>query len=370
MFNFYNFFRSLVSFSRAEKIKGLKFSFKHLFIKCTLLSVVLVLILFNHLFFLLDEVFLFVYRFKLIKRPIMIIGAPRTGTTFLFRTLAEDKDNFTCFTMAELIFAPSLIQKYLFYGIYRMDRFFGAPIKKLLLYLEKKTLKSYETIHSVSYFKPEEDEWMLMNIYSSVILKYVFPRTRVFDKYLAFDEEVTPWEKRNIFRFQRRCIKKHLFFWKSICGKEKIFLSKNPVYTPKVDSVFEFYPGLRVIVTSRNLDEVIPSFVSMNSAILRSLHATTLVYPNALMARQIIVSWQETLLAKIKQHNGSQVFECRYERLTANIKEQVEAIYRQFGLEMSEAYCTTLNSRLIEQAKYKSRHRYDRVELNKMFEST
>jgi omega-hydroxy-beta-dihydromenaquinone-9 sulfotransferase len=119
MFNFSNFFRSLFGFSRSEKIKGLKFSFKYLLIKSILLLFVLGLIICNHLFFLLDELFLFVYRFTPIKRPIMIIGAPRTGTTLLFRTLAEDKDKFTCFTMAELIFAPSLIQKYLFYGIYR-----------------------------------------------------------------------------------------------------------------------------------------------------------------------------------------------------------------------------------------------------------
>ncbi len=370
MFNFTNYFKSLFSICSSGNIEEHKPSLNHFLLRVFVFIVSTWLIIINHIFLLLDEILLFVYRFTPIKDPLMIIGVPRTGTTLLFRTMAEDKENFTCFTLGEILFAPSLIQKYLFYFTYRFDKLLGAPLKKSLLAIGAKALKSYDAIHNYSILKPEEDELILLHIYSTAVLKYLFAGTNAFDNYLEFDKKVSPLEKRNIFNFQRRCIKKHLFFWKTIRGKEKVFLSKNPIYSPKINSLFDFYPGLRLIVTNRNLEEVIPSFVSMNSAILKKFYSTQLMYPNAGMARSMIVSWQEQITNKVRSQNAGHVYECRYEQLTTNIKEHLISIYAYYGISMSETFSDLLTKKSSEQQLYKSRHTYNREELKRVLGSS
>lgn len=365
MFNFPNYFSALFSSIRNFGNKEYDFNLKQFLLKIFLFVFFTVVVIINNLFFLFDEVFLFFYRFTKIEKPVMIIGVPRTGTTFLYHTIAEDKENFTCFTFGEIVFAPSLIQKYIYYGIYRFDKFLGGPLKKCLLYLETKTKIEYDKIHAYGYFKPEEDELMLLNIYSSIVLKYFFPLSTVFDKYIEFDEKVRPAEKSRIFNFQKRYIKKHLFFWKTIQGKQKTFLCKNPIHSPKINSLFEYFPDVRLIVTNRDLAEVIPSFVSMNASAIKNLHTTKLLYPNAVVARKVIINWQEQLTTKLKQKDPAQIYECTYDNLTNDIREVVCNIYNYYDLHMSEDFLKILGDKLQEQQNYKSNHHYNLSELIK-----
>lgn len=50
-----------------------------------------------------------------VREPLFVVGVPRSGTTFLHRLLAGDRERFTTTALWELIFAPSITQ-----------RFFGA----------------------------------------------------------------------------------------------------------------------------------------------------------------------------------------------------------------------------------------------------
>lgn len=364
MFNFINYISAILGLTRIKERNVYEFRLKQWLGKWILIIFLSTIIFINHLFLLLDEVFFF-YRLVRIKEPVLISGVPRTGTTFLYRTMAEDKENFTCFTLGEIIFAPSLIQKYLFYFFYKLDQLIGAPLKNFLLFLGSKIMVEYKKIHLFEFFKPEEDELILLNLFSTVVLKYLFPRSRVFDKYIEFDEKLSASEKRNILNFQKRCIKKHLFFWRSIHGKQKIFLSKNPIYSPKINSLFQYYPGLRVVVAIRDLDQVVPSFISMNAAIIKGIHFTEKPFPDAIQAKTVITAWNDQLFTKMEKQDNSRYYCCRYEDFTSDIKKSVKDIYQHFEINQGGYFQEILKKRAFEQKHYKSNHKYDSDELEK-----
>ena len=56
----------------------------------------------------LDHLFFPGFRDVQVKRPLFIVGQPRTGTTYLYRTLARDTGCFTCFRFIDFLF-PSIV---------------------------------------------------------------------------------------------------------------------------------------------------------------------------------------------------------------------------------------------------------------------
>ena len=59
----------------------------------------------------LDPLFFPRLRRTRVKAPIVIVGNPRSGTTFLQRLMARDTANFSCLKMWEIFFAPSITSR-------------------------------------------------------------------------------------------------------------------------------------------------------------------------------------------------------------------------------------------------------------------
>lgn len=83
---------------------------------------------------LIDEIIFLRYQKTQIKRPVFIVGVPRSGTTLLQRIIAED-DNFSTLQTWEALLAPSISEKYLFIFIGKLlnplSGFFGLVRRKL-----------------------------------------------------------------------------------------------------------------------------------------------------------------------------------------------------------------------------------------------
>ena len=87
---------------------------------------------------------------------LFIIGIPRSGTTFIHRTIAKASET-TTFTTWESIFAPAICEKkfLLFFG--KIDRFIGAPFERILSFFIRLWGDDFHNIHSVTLDAPEED---------------------------------------------------------------------------------------------------------------------------------------------------------------------------------------------------------------------
>ena len=88
-----------------------------------------------------------------IKNPLFILGFPRSGTTFLHKTLTND-NQFTTPLLWELLFAPSILQKKIFWRINNLFnmKYYGENIRWF-----KKITKKFDHIHQIKLSNPEED---------------------------------------------------------------------------------------------------------------------------------------------------------------------------------------------------------------------
>ena len=113
----------------------------------------LVLLHVHWLFFLVDELLFWGYRRVAVNKPLFVTGVPRSGTTFLQRTLSEDAQ-FTTTTLAECLLTPAISQRYLALLL--------APLlwsfKWLLARARLPLVERMASIHKLGLAEPEEGQ--------------------------------------------------------------------------------------------------------------------------------------------------------------------------------------------------------------------
>src|SRR6185295_17602712 len=122
MFDFWLCIRLAVQ-TFSPKKKSLRFpTFRRIICAVFILPFFLILITWNRIFMFLDWIFFPGFRKMKLKKSAFIVGLPRSATTHTLTLLSSDKDHFTCFKLWEIIFAPSIIQKYFWLGIIKADK--------------------------------------------------------------------------------------------------------------------------------------------------------------------------------------------------------------------------------------------------------
>jgi hypothetical protein len=128
--------------------------------------VVSTLIVWNHLGFLIDDLLFSRWENVVIYQPLFIIGNARSGTTLMHKLISDNK-NFTTMKLWEILFAVSITWKLLFHSLYSFDRtYLHSYLFNLVAYYDKKMFK-HITSHPFSLFLPEEDEWLMIHIFSA-----------------------------------------------------------------------------------------------------------------------------------------------------------------------------------------------------------
>jgi hypothetical protein len=247
-------FRLLAEIVLPGKFPGIWRYVHRLVVLTLLLPVFLSLQLVHWLGFLIDELVFFRYRRVAVRAPWLVLGVPRSGTTFLHRLLASDP-SFTTFSTWECLFAPSITERYLWRGIGTIDRWVGRPLHRLTGLLEKKLLAGMEDMHPMSLDAPEEDYLALLPILCCFILVVPFPDADWIWKMGTFDRDVDARERQQLMAWYRRCLQKHLF----VNGEEKTLLSKNASFAGMAGSLLEAFPDARLVLCERDALHVIAS---------------------------------------------------------------------------------------------------------------
>jgi hypothetical protein len=188
---------------------------------------------------------------------------PRSGTTYLYHALAGQRNRFTCFKLWEIVFAPSVLQKYFYIFLGKIDAIINNPVQKSITYLQNVLLRDINSIHSIGLQLPEEDEVVLLWDLSSTYLNFFFPDSNFFDDYFLFDQKLSSKKKSRIMRSYQRYVQRHNFVFNRKC--EKTFLSKNPLMMGKLNALIEFFPDIKIININRNPKETLPSTIALNN---------------------------------------------------------------------------------------------------------
>lgn len=206
---------------------------------------------------LLDEILFPGYRRQVITRPLFILGVPRSGTTFLHRTLSEDAERFTSVSTWEVFLAPSIVQKKFWLGLAALDRWLGGFGARGMKALEKRLFQGLEGVHDVALDAAEEDYLLLLPLFSCFILFLPFTESRHIWQLARFDWEAPEADKRRIMTFYRACLQKHMY----VFGANKRYLSKNAAFASWPQTLHRYFPDAEFVICMREPEKAVPSLL-------------------------------------------------------------------------------------------------------------
>lgn len=318
-----------------------------------LLPLFLLLQLVHWLLFLVDEILFPGYRRIRIEQPLFVLGPPRSGTTHLHHVLSLDSER-TTFSAWECVFGLSITARKLVGGVARIDRYVGSPMRRLLDMLETRLLANTGSIHPLSLRGPEEDFLTLMPLAQSFLLVFPFPRADWLWQTARLDSSATPPDsRRQLLRWYRRCIQKHLY----VHGADRRFLSKNASFAGMSSALLEEFPDARVLCCMRDPVHVIPSQLS-------SLRGGL----NVCGFRAVPVPLRDRLVDLLHDYyrnlgNTWQRYPDRFavihnRELHQNLYTSVESGLRRVGLSPSDVFLRQLAECSRQSSSYRSSHHY------------
>jgi len=307
---------------------------------------------------LLDRILFRGYRREPVTAPVFIIGNPRSGTTFLHRLLARDTKRFTTMRMWEILFAPSLAQRTLLRACASILRRWHKAPGAMLDRIEQQWYSKYG-MHLISFNQPEEDDYLLLHIWSALTCGLSAGLIDEAVPYTFFDQALPPARRRRIMAFYKSCVQRHLHDRRRRQpGGPGTYLAKNPALSPKIRSVKALFPDARFIYIVRSPLEMVPSYVSMmihswRAVGIRDGRATLRNYVTC-MARH----WYTYPPAQLNALGAEHVV-VSYAALIRDPERTVRDIYARFGLQPGPEFARILRQECARARTYRSRHAYD-----------
>lgn len=289
------------------------------------------------------------------KTPVFVVGIPRSGTTFLHRVLARDREQFTTFTLWELLLAPAICERLLILGMSRIDRSLGQPGGRLISWISRRLASSLDDIHPLSLQDAEEDFLLLSPIMSCFLLTVPFPFAPKIQDLAFFDDQVQPLERRKVMAFYYAMVQRHLY----VFGDQKIFLSKNVSFTPLLESLLATFPKACLVGCVRSPVETVPSQISAMEEgwrLFGNPFTRELFRDRWLELMEYYYSHLATVLTTMDKQRAI-LFDMH--ELQAGIKMCVQSIYDRFHIPLSSPYAAILDQEAEAAASYRSRHCYD-----------
>ncbi len=309
--------------------------------------------LFTWACFLLDDLLFPAHKTQPLEKPLFIIGNYRSGSTFLHRLLARDSQSFTSLRTWEIFITPTITQRKISRLVGQIDRFFGMPLKRLLLSIDQRGLGQVK-IHRISLFQPEEDENILLHIWSTSFVGFLFPFLDEMPAYNFFDESLPREEKERIMGFYRSCVQRHLY----VDGGKRHFVSKNPAFSAKIETLAEFFPDARILYLARNPLDMLPSTVSWLGYAWRVFSTPLEQYPYRSQILQMARYWYTHPLKYLDTHPSPKHLILNYDHLIGDPERIIRGIYHQFGYPEQENLEQIVNQAVAETRNYKSEHNY------------
>lgn len=204
-----------------------------------------------------------------IRRPVFIVGPPRSGTTHLHRTLSGDRARFSTASTWEVFLAPSILQKKLLRGLRAADRRCGGPLARLAGFCESRLLGGFDEIHPSSLARPEEDYFYLSSLHACGGWSLAFPHWPALWRLMPGVAD-DPAARRRALDFYCRCLRRQQY----VDGTDRVILSKNASFSSWMDLLPETFPDARFVVCMRKASETVPSMLSTADRALDGFAAT------------------------------------------------------------------------------------------------
>jgi len=307
-------------------------------------------------FLLLDHLLVPGFRRRQVRAPVFIVGNFRSGTTFLHRLMSMDTARFTTMRMWEILFAPSVLQRRIVGLLAAADRLIGSPVSSRLDKVEE-VWHQQNVMHEVSLREPEEDDYLLLHIWSALSIGLSSGLLGEARRYAFFDLEVPLSDRHRIMAFYHRCVQRHLHAPRD--GHLRQYLAKNPALTPKLSSLLEFFPDARIVYLVRSPLEAIPSFLSMMVFSWKAVGVPDDTVELRRFLLRMARHWYGEALALLERLPEGQHIVVNYDRLVSDPEGTIRSIYDRFGFPLDDRFGRSLRAQARRADEFRSQHRYD-----------
>lgn len=277
-----------------------RFSWRRLLFLIVLFPLFYLLQLTHWIGFLVDECCFRNYRKVEIKAPLFISGIPRSGTTFVHRTLAVDTAQFTTFSTWQAVLAPSISQRKCIQVLSQVDQklngFFGMLLNNSL----NAFTSGMDDIHRIDLTAPEEDYLCLLPAGACFILSLAFPEAKKLAQIGTFNE--LPGKRQDVLlEYYHRCLQKHLYM--APAGTR--LLSKNAAFASWIPALLEYYPDAQSMLCIRDPESGLSSQLSSLTPARQIFGTDPSGKHTAVRFTQLFQSNLQTLADWIDQTNDS-----------------------------------------------------------------
>lgn len=269
--------------------------------------------------------------------PVFIVGNFRSGSSFLLRLLAADRRNFTCMKTWELYFAPSVVQRRFWKGLWTVDGFFGSPVKRRVLAIQERLLSEVR-LHRVRLQEPEEDEALFYLTWHTLFTCFFFPVVYPRFPYHRFDTALPRRLRRRLLAFYKGCVDRHLYAHRSTAH----YLAKNPSATSRIASLLETYPEARFVYLYRDPLETVPSTMRWFSFAWHYFSSARERYPLRQFVLDLTMEWYRYPLDLLRTEAARHLLFVSYEELVTDPVGAVRRIYGWLGTDIDEAFTESL----------------------------
>ncbi len=295
---------------------------------------------------LLDRIFFPGYRHVEVKRPVFIIGHPRSGTTFLHHLLTGTNEA-AAFPCWHILF-PALT-----------GRALVGPLIRQLIRKGKTEVMPEWTGHAIDLDKVEEEEMLFLHnddtqFVPAGMLGFddrEYPELRLHDQ--------QPRERR--FRSMRFL---HGLFQRQIysTGKGQI-IAQTHFSTHRLKTMLEFYPDAKFIYILRDPHHVVPSFLSLLHNSIQFRWGLDKI-PQEVLQRYNQRRYQAMIdlyryfhdLRKRGEAPADRVMVLPYEQLRNDMEATFTRIVAFTGIQVSAQLREKVAARAAAQQQYQRRH--------------
>jgi omega-hydroxy-beta-dihydromenaquinone-9 sulfotransferase len=309
--------------------------------------------------FILDELFFPTYHDIKINQPVFIIGNPRSGTTFLQRLLARDSGNFLSMRTWEIFGSPSILTRRLMRGAARFGQFIGIPVNRRIRKMEQ-LWKDDDRIHRFRLRAPEEDEYLFVHNFSTLKIWSFASMEDEADPYIYYDQKISQQDKIRNMSYYERCIQRH-YHYHGVPNKN--YLSKNPNFSPAINTLLEKFPDAKFIYLIRNPMQAVPSHISLKEREWQMLGSPLKKYACADFIIKSSEHWYNYPLKRLKELPEDQAIIVKFDDLVQDAEKTILRVYRQFGFSMTKEFKSVLQHEAKQARNHQSQHLYTLSEM-------
>ena len=275
---------------------------------------------------------------KPLRPPIIVLGLPRSGTTFLHRLLAMDPAHRAVpwWELARPLPCPE--------SDIRSDRRRQVFQKKL--HRRQRLAPDFDRKHYTRVDTPEECIWLLASTFLSPLFWAFAPVYGYLDWYKNQDRLQAYYEYHQLLQVLQAA------------DPTRRLALKSSTHTGAVETLLQTVPGALLIQTHRNPVETSASLVSL----FYSVHSRMTERLDVRRMTEAILSFHENQIARnlaARDAHPGAIFDVYYDRLVADPIGTVRDIYDHYDLTWSEEFEERLNHYLQQNPNGKyGAHRY------------